>query len=320
MRRRRFVSIAAGAAAAVSAARPAAAEETVSLAIGQKGGWTSMMAQQGVDAGIFKRAGLELKIAYTAGGPDTISAVASGAADVGVGVGTTAVIAAFAKGAPVRIVCADFTGASDIFYYTRPDSPLNTFADVNGRSVAFTRPGSSSFTIAQVLAAQYNLKPNFVSGGDLAAILTQVMSGQLDVGMSAAPLYLDLVAQKKLKIIANGSEAKELQNQTVRVEIANVPFLRDRREVGRRFIRAYAQTQDWMYGNLDRAAANYARYNDMPVEIARLAVTYYPRQSVALNRVNDFERSVKDALDLKFISAPLTADQQKAIFDLLPTR
>jgi NitT/TauT family transport system substrate-binding protein len=317
MKRHTVLTLAAGTLAAGAVRTPALADDAVALAIGQQGAWTSMTAQQGVDAGLFKRAGLELKLAYTAGGPDTIQSVTGGAADVGIGVGTTAVIAAFAKGAPIKIVSADFTGSGDLFYYVRPESAINSFADVEGHTVGFTRPGSSSYTIAQMLAAQAKVKPNFVATGDMPSTLTQVMSGQVDVGFSVAPLNLDLVQQKKIRIVARGGDVKALQNQTVRVDIANTTFLRDRREVAQRFFRTYAAAQDWVYGNLDKALANFARYNGIPIELAKLVVPYYPRRSVALFPVSDFDLSVKDAVELKFIPAPITPDQTKAIFDIL---
>ena len=143
------------------------------------------------------------------------------------------------------------------------------------------------------------------------------MSGQVDVGFSVAPFNLDLVDQKKIRIIGHGSEIKALQNQTIRVHLGNTTFLRDRRDLALRFFRTYAQTMDWMYKNIDRALANYARYNDMPVDRAKSAVPYNPPKAVALYPVANFDQSVKDAIDLKFINGPLTADQQKAIFDIL---
>jgi NitT/TauT family transport system substrate-binding protein len=316
MKRGTWISMSGAAVAAVAVRTPALAADTVVMAVGQQGAWTSMTAQQGVDAGLFQKAGLELKITYTAGGPDTIQAV-TGGAEVGVGVGTTAVIAAFSKGAPIRIVSGDFTGAGDLYFYARADSPINSFADVNGKTVGFTRPGSSSFTIAQMLAQQANVKPTFVATGEFPATLTQVMSGQVDVGFSVVPLSFDLVNQKKIKIVARGSEAKALANQTVRVDIANTTFLQNRREVAQRFFRTYAASQDWMYANLDKAVANFARYNQIPLDLAKQVVPFYPRRAVQLTAVSDFDRSIADAVLLKFIPAPLTAEQQKGIFDIM---
>jgi NitT/TauT family transport system substrate-binding protein len=318
MNRQQFVALTAAASATALSTRPAVAADNVSLAIGQFGAWTSMIAQEGVDAGLFKRANIDVKANYTDGGPDTIAAVTGGGADFGMGIGTTAAIAAFMKGAPIRIVAASFTGSGDIYYFARAESAINSFADLNGKTLGFSRPGSSSFTIAQVLAEQAGVKPTFVASGGMPATLTQVLSGQLDVGWSGVPMSLDLVAQKKIKIVGKGGDAKALQNQTVRVDITSTKFLADHRDLGLRYYRTQAQSVDWMYANLDKAGANIARYNQMAPDLAKQIVPFYPRRSVALAPVAGFDASCKDALDLKFITALPTPEQAKAIFDILP--
>lgn len=317
MNRRTLLTVSAAALAASATTSPASADDSLSLAIGQKGSWDEMLAQQGVDEGFFKRAGLDLKLAYTAGGSDTIQAVTTGSADMGFGIGATAVIASFVKGAPIKIVSASFTGAGDFYYYVKADSPIAKFGDLNGKTVGFTRPGSSSFTIAHVLAEQEHVQPTFVSTGEFPATLTQVLSGQVDVGFSTVPLFFDQIVQKKIKMIARGSDAKALQNQTIWVDITNDTALHGRRDALVRFWGAYAATKDWMYKNLDKAVANFARYNEISVDAAKVVVPYYPPRSIALYPIAGFDQSVKDALDQKFIAAPLTADQQKAIFDIL---
>jgi NitT/TauT family transport system substrate-binding protein len=222
------------------------------------------------------------------------------------------------KGAPIKIVSASFTGAGDFFLYVRAESPIQKMADTTGHSVAFTRPGSSSFTIVHAMADAAHAQPTFVAGGDLQAITTQVMSGQLDVGAAVAPINFDLLQQKKIRIIARGNEAKLLDGISVRVNVANTSVLRDRRDTAVRFFRAYGQTIDWMYKNINAAVANYARYNDMPLDLAKGVIPFYPPKALALLPVAGFNRSVDEAIELKFIPAPLTPDQQKAIFDLLP--
>jgi NitT/TauT family transport system substrate-binding protein len=318
MKRRAVLTLTAAAVATAAMTAPVRADDAFSLAIGQRGSWEPMIAQQGFDQGIFKRAGIDLKLSYTAGGSDTIAAVTGGGADFGFAVGTTAVIAAFAKGAPIKIVSASFTGANDIYFYVRNESPIQKIADTTGKTFAFTRPGSSSFTIAHAAADAAKVQPNFVAGGDLQAILTQVLSGQIDVGLSGAPQFFDLIQQKKIRMIGRGSEAKALDGVTVRVNIAHTSVLRDRHEAAVRFFKAYSDTIGWMYKNLNQSVVNYARYTELPVDIAKGVVPFYPLRAVALAPVNGFNRSIDEAVDLKFIPAPLTADQQKAIFDILP--
>ena len=317
MIRRTLVTLALAAAVTAASSLAARADDTINVSAGQKGAWDEMVMQQGVDAGIFKKEHIDLNISYTAGGPDTIVAVATGGADMGFGIGTTAVIAAFAKGAPIKIASASFTGASDLFFYTKSDSPINAYKDITGKSIGFTRPGSSSYVAEHILAEQENVQPTYVATGEMAATLTQVMSGQVDVGWSGVPVNLDLVAKKQLKIIGHGSDAKALQNQTVRVNIANTKWLDAHRDAAVRFWRAYAATIDWMYKNPNISIANLARYNGITLDEAKGVLPFYPQKALSLYPIASFDKSINDAVSFKFITKPLDADQQKAIFDIV---
>ena len=293
------------------------ADDTVTLAIGQKGNWDTAITQLGVDQGFFKKEHLDLKLSYTAGGSDTIQAVATGSADFGLAVGTTAAIAAFAKGAPVRIVSSQMKGAGDLFYYVKADSPIKGIADTNGKSWGFSRPGSSSFTVSHVLADDAKVKPNFIASGEIPATQTQVLSGQLDVGWSAVPFNLDLAVQKKIRIIAKGSDAKQLNAQTIRVNIANANFLKSRRDVAMRYMRAYAATVDWMYKNPAAAQAAYAKDFGTTPEQAKEVQAFFSRSAMVPSAPGEFEKSVQDAVAVKFIPKPLDAEQDKAIMDIV---
>src|SRR5512142_620632 len=88
----------------LAAGIPALAQDTLKLAVGQRGNWDTSVAEIGQRLGVFKKQGLNLEILYTQGGGETQQAVISGSVDVGVGVGTTGVMGAFAKGAPVRAI------------------------------------------------------------------------------------------------------------------------------------------------------------------------------------------------------------------------
>ena len=80
------------------------AEDTLKLAIGQRGNWENAAPELGQKSGIFKKHGLSLELLYTQGAGETLQAVISGSVDVGIGVGTAGVLGAFAKGAPVRVI------------------------------------------------------------------------------------------------------------------------------------------------------------------------------------------------------------------------
>src|SRR5450631_3356913 len=86
---------------ALSACQGALAEDTLKLAIGQRGNWENAAPELGQKAGFFKKRGLDLELLYTQGAGETLQAVISGSVDIGVGVGTAGVLGAFAKGAPM---------------------------------------------------------------------------------------------------------------------------------------------------------------------------------------------------------------------------
>src|SRR6266576_4917352 len=82
----------------------AAAEDTVKLAVGQRGKWDTSVSEIGQRAGIFKKHGLTLELVYTQGAGETQQAVISGSVDLGIAAGVMGVLGAFSKRAPVRRV------------------------------------------------------------------------------------------------------------------------------------------------------------------------------------------------------------------------
>ncbi|MDQ2942352.1 MAG: ABC transporter substrate-binding protein, partial [Candidatus Dormibacteraeota bacterium] len=103
---------------ALSTSSPMAqAQDTLKVAAGQRGNWDTTIAEIGQLGGIFKKHGLTLEILYTQGGGETQQAVISGSVDIGVAPGIMGVLSAFSKGAPVRIIGAETTGAADLYWY-----------------------------------------------------------------------------------------------------------------------------------------------------------------------------------------------------------
>jgi NitT/TauT family transport system substrate-binding protein len=120
-------------AAATLASPVARCEETLRLAVGAPNNWDSGVPEIGRRAGIFGKHGLKLELLYTNGGGETLQAVISGSVDLGIGAGTGGVLGAFAKGAPVRILLAGTTGASDLYWYVPAGSPLKSFGELAAR-------------------------------------------------------------------------------------------------------------------------------------------------------------------------------------------
>src|ERR1700749_4336212 len=167
--------------------RFALADDTLQVATPQKGAWDAGIAELGQRGGIFKKHGLDLDILYTAAGPESIQAVIGGSIDVAVASGVSAAIGTFGKGAPIRIISSEMTGAPDLYWYVPVDSPIHSIQDLNGKTIAFSAVGSSSHASVLALIAQYHLTAKPQPTGNIAATITQTMTGQVDVGFGAAP-------------------------------------------------------------------------------------------------------------------------------------
>jgi NitT/TauT family transport system substrate-binding protein len=309
----RFTRLAAGL-AVLLLGLPGASAETLKLAIGQRGNWENAAPHLGQEQGIFKKHGLELEILYTQGAGETLQAVIAGSTDIGVGVGVTGAMSAFAKGAPVRAIANSATGAHDLYWYVPSASAVKAIKDAEGKTIAYSTNGSSTnlTVLALIKQAGVNAKPT--ATGNPASTYTQTMSGQVDIGWSSPPFGLEALEKGDIRIIARGSDVPALKNQTVRVMITNVPTIEAKKEQVAKFIAAYRETLEWMYSSPDAIKA-YAEWVKVPEKVVqRVRDEFYPRDNLRLDRREGIDLAMTDAVTFKFLAAPLTKEQQDTFF------
>jgi NitT/TauT family transport system substrate-binding protein len=295
----------------------AAAAETLKVAVAQRGFWNSTFVEVALKQGYFKEAGLDIEILYTEGGASTLTPVIAGSMDIAMTNGTLGVIAAYAKGMPVKIISAEATGAPDAFWYARPESGIKSLADTNGKTVAFSSPGSSTNLIVLQLVNQAKVSPKLVATGGAPGTLTQVMSGQIDVGWSVPPFVLAQLAEGKLAIIARGSDVAALAQQTIRVNVANANALKQKRDAFVRYIKALSRAIDWAY-SAPGAIDNYAEIAKVPRALAqRTRDEFYPKQSLQLAEVKGLDVTLRQALEFKYISTPMSVADAQGLLDIL---
>jgi ABC-type nitrate/sulfonate/bicarbonate transport system substrate-binding protein len=286
-----------------------AAQDRLRVAAGLAGTWENSFSELGQNAGFFKKHGLVLEIFYTQGAGETQQAVISGSADIGTGVGTFNTFGAFAKGAPIRVIAATHTGANDLTWYVRADSAIKGKKDLAGRKVAYSTTGSSTY--AAVLGFQRVFGVTFtpVATGSPASTLTQVMTGQIDVGWTSPPFAIDLLKEGKIREIARASDVPELRNQTARFMTANAIALEANRPIFVRYLQAYREVVDWMYS--DKAAIKaFADWAHVSEAIAATVPNeFYPKNNVLPDRIEGLEQAMADAVAFKYIAAPLSKDQ-----------
>jgi ABC-type nitrate/sulfonate/bicarbonate transport system substrate-binding protein len=295
--------------ALVIGAGAAWAQDDLKVAVGARGVGETFVAELGQNAGIFKKHGLALEILYTQGGGETQQVVISNSAQIGVATGFLGALGAFAKGAPVRVIGATFTGGSQLFWYVPANSPIQTLKDTEGKSLAYSTNGSSTHTAVLALQKSSGVKFKPTPTGAAPATLTQVMSGQIDVGWAGAPFGVDMVEAGKTRVIAKASDDPALDRQTIRLIIANATELAQRKDVFVRFMRAYREALDWVYATSEGRRA-YAEWASISEATARRALEeFLPKAAVDPDRMSGLDDIMADAVTFKYIPAPLAAAQ-----------
>jgi NitT/TauT family transport system substrate-binding protein len=296
------------------------AQDNFKVAIGQLEIWSGQAPILGQKAGIFKKHGIALEIFGTAGAGETVQAVISGSSDFGVNVGTQGVLRAFAKGAPIRVIGANFTGAGDIYFYVRTESPIKSLKDTSEKNtISYSTSGSTTHNIVLGFGKELGIKAVPTSTGGMPATLTAVMSGQIDIGWAAPPFGLKEIEEGKIRVVAGGNDVPSLRSQTIRVEVINANVLKNRNDAALRFVRAFRETLDWMYADPE-AIKMYAEAIKVPVAIARMAVEkFQPKEAKQFDRILDIDGIMSDAVRHKFLDVPLTK-QQIAEFIQIPPR
>jgi NitT/TauT family transport system substrate-binding protein len=302
----------------LGAASAAPAEDTIKLAVGQRGNWDTSVSEVGQLAGIFEKHGLKLDIVYTNGAGETQQAVISGSVDLGIAAGVMGVLSAYSKGAPVRIIGAETTGAGDLYWYVKSDSPIKSLKDTDGKVIAYSTNGSSTHGVVSAFIKQYNLTAKPTAMGGPAANITAVMSGQIDVGWAAPPFGLDQLDAKQIRIIANGNDAAVFKGQTVRLNIANADYLKVHKDVVARYMKAYRETVNYMYTDTNALKVYSDWLKISEAKARRTRDDFFPQAAVEPDKITGLDTIVKDAVALKFTSTELTKAQLDDLIQIPP--
>jgi NitT/TauT family transport system substrate-binding protein len=316
----RNLTLALAAAAALAATLPASAADLLKITVGQRGNWDTSISHLGEKAGIFKKHGIELEIIYTSGSGETLQPVIAGSADLGFAVGTQGAMAAYAKGAPVRIIGAEATGAAD-YWYARTSSPIKTLQDTNGRTIAFSTQGSSTQSIVRAFIDEFKLTAKPIATGNPSATLTAVMTDQVDVGWASPPFGLKEIDTGQISVVAKATDSALVRGQTIRVIVANAQALEKRKDAITRFMDAYRETIDYMYSDNPQVFKDYADFVKVPeVLAAQVRNDYFPKTLVDPDAIKGIDGLMKEAVNLKFISGPLTQKQLDELIQIPPRK
>jgi NitT/TauT family transport system substrate-binding protein len=313
------VGLAAAAVALATLTAPAAADDVVKMTIGQRGNWDTSITHLGEKAGIFKKHGLQLEMIYTSGSGETLQPVISGSVDLGLAVGTLGAMAAYSKGAPVRIIGAQATGAADYWYAKNP--AIKTLKDTNGHTIAFSTNGSSTHSVVRAFIDEFKLTAKPQPTGNPSATLTAVMTDQVDVGWAAPPFGLKEMEEGKIHLVARATDAALVRGHTIRVLVANADALVKRKEIIERFMKAYRESIDYLYSSNPQVMKDYAEFARVAEPLAkRVRDEFFPKSLVNPDQIHGLDTLIPEAVNLKFIPAPLTKEQVAELIQISPRK
>src|SRR5690606_39612727 len=117
--------------------------------------------------------------------------------------------------------------------------------------------------------------------------------------------------------VARGSEAPEVEDQTIRVYVSTAQAIKAKRDILVRFHRALANSVHFAYNN-DAALEQYAKMAKVTPAIARrVRDEFHPPKNMQLKAVRGLDISLRQALEFKFIDKPMKPADAKAMIEIL---
>jgi NitT/TauT family transport system substrate-binding protein len=187
-------------------------KKKVTIAVGGKNLLYYLPLTVAEQRGYFKDEGLEVEIVDFAGGARALQAVVGGSADV--------VSGAFehninmqAKGQPMRAFVLQGRAPQIVLAVSTKTMPnYKSVADLKGKKIGVTAPGSSTNIMANYILAKNGLKPadvSFVGVGASQGAVAALRAGQIDAISNLDPVMTILARGNDIKIISDTRDVAE---------------------------------------------------------------------------------------------------------------
>lgn len=221
------------------------------------------------DQGFFADRGVIVnKIVPSKGGSTTLRNLLSGDLPIG-DVGFTSVLESTAAGAPVTVVGGATQSVYGLDFYAKPsNNAVKTIADV--KTWAFTNPQSVTQALTFLLpeAAHVNNKVKRTASGGVGEGIALLESGDVDVAV--VPTSVVAKGSDKFRLVVSSSDYLKSFQQSV---ITTTPeYAKSHPKVVKAVVGGYQEAVQWIEKNPAKAAALYAKYSDIPVDVATIVV------------------------------------------------
>jgi len=204
----------------------------------------------GIATGAFQKEGLEIELSTFTGAPKMQQGLASDSVDIGIGGGTD--MGFVAKGAPVLAIAATNVGPVPLVLLVTPSSPLKTVADLKGKTIGTSTPGSIIEWMPRELSRIEGWGRDGIktaSVGDIAAMLQAIKTNQLDGFVTDVTTGYRLEAAGEVRFFVHFSDyVKDLINGCI---YARKELLKTNPDAARRFLAGWFDAVAYMRAHRD---------------------------------------------------------------------
>ena len=215
LNRRQFTALAAATVAAPSLRAQGKPEKSkVAIAVGGKAAFYYLPLTISEQLGYFKSEGLDVEISDFAGGSRSLQALVGGSADVVAGAYEHTINMQSKNQFIQSIVLMGRAPQIAMGVSTKAMPSYKTIADLRGKKIGVSAPGSSTNMVANLVLARAGLKASdvsYVGVGTSAGALAALRSGQIDAMSNTDPVMTMLEQKGEVKIISDTRTLKGTQ-------------------------------------------------------------------------------------------------------------
>src|SRR4051812_1624659 len=247
-------------------ALPAQAQTKVRIGKPQAGAFQFVPVDVGLEAGIFKKHGLDVESSDFGGGPRVQQALTAGALDLAIGSGPE--LAMIVKGAPETAVAALADAPYAVVLAVLNDGP-KTVADLKGKKISVSTKGGLTYWLAQELSRRQgwgtdgiDITPLGATTAQTAALKTKQIDGMI-VEVNAG---YRLEEDKSGRVLVQFGDL--IKTFHIYVLYAHKDFAAKNPDAVKAFLAGWFETIGWMQKNRDKTIDIVQRKTDVSKALA----------------------------------------------------
>ena len=253
-------------------------------------------ADVGVEAGIFKKHGLDVEISNFGGDAKLLQALSADAIDIAMGGGPT--FAFIVKGAPMLAVGALADAPGTIMLVVAKDGPVKTEDDLKGRTVSVSTTGSLTYWLGQELSRSHGWGNDGIKIAPLGSTTAQaaaLKTRQIDGVITETSTVFRLEEEGSGRILVRFGE--RIKDFHVHVIYASKALIDKNPEAVRAYLAAWYETVANMRDHKDQTVDVAARVSEVSKAVA---TRNYDELMSIFNPTGRFNPKALDVLSRSF--------------------